>query len=82
MKISFDISAAYNAFEKLSAQNWNNHMSFEDILDAFDGVFGIIEQSFVGDLGAAYKKEKPFAKWIMKNIHNSQYGNKKWDFYE
>ena len=54
-------------------------MSFDEVLDLFDGTYGIIEQSIVGDLGATYKKLSPFAKWISRNANPSarydEYGN-------
>jgi len=65
MKLSgFDLSA----IERLSASN----KSFEEILDSPD-VIPYVEQSFVGDLQAAYKKIKPFAKWIFKGHQWSAY---------
>ena len=42
----------------------------DEVLDALDGSFGIIEQSIVGDLGAMYKKVSPFAKWIYEVIRS------------
>ena len=42
----------------------------DEVLDALDGSFGIIEQSISGDLGAMYKKVSPFAKWIYEVIRS------------
>jgi len=65
LKLTGDFASAYNAFEKFTSEDrpiWR--LSFDEILDALDGCFGIIEQSIIGDLGAMYKKVSPFAKWV------------------
>ena len=69
MKLTGDFASAYNAFETLSSRPYWR-LSFDEVLDALDGSFGIIEQSIIGDLGAMYKKVSPFAKWIYKVIRN------------
>jgi len=59
-----------NTFEKLMDQLFTGpsfRLNIEDILDAFDGAFGIIEQSISGDLGATYKKVITWIKWIIRN---------------
>ena len=71
MKLTGDFASAYNAFEKFTRKDrpyWR--LSFDEVLDALDGSFGIIEQSIIGDLGAMYKKVSPFAKWIYKTLEN------------
>jgi len=68
LKLTGDFGAAYNAFLVLSARSsWR--LSFDDVLDALDGSFGIVEQSIIGDLGAVYKKASPFAKWIYNTLN-------------
>ena len=39
----FDFSAAFNAFQRLSASA--GQMSFEEILDAYDGIYGNVGKS-------------------------------------
>ena len=65
-----DFSSAYTSAVKffgLRQPYWR--ISFDEVLDLFDGTYGIIEQSIVGDLGATYKKLSPFAKWISRNAN-------------
>jgi len=63
LKLTGDFASAYNAFETLNNRPYWR-LSLDEVLDALDGSFGIIEQSISGDLGAMYKKVSPFAKWI------------------
>jgi len=80
LKLSVDFSSAYKSAVKffgLRQPYWR--ISFDEVLDLFDGTYGIIEQSIVGDLGATYKKLSPFAKWISRNANPSprydEFGN-------
>ena len=57
----------YNLFAFLILND--RPLSFDTVLDAFDGSFGIVEQSIIGDLGAMYKKASPFAKWIYTTLN-------------
>ena len=69
MKLTGDFGAAYSAFLiALNDRPWYR-LSFDTVLDAFDGSFGIVEQSIIGDLGAMYKKASPFAKWIYTTLN-------------
>ena len=59
---------AYNAFLTLNdIPPWR--MEFDQVMNALDGTFGIIDQSISGDLGAMYKKVSPFAKWIYNTLN-------------
>jgi len=71
LKLTGDFGAAYNAFLILNDRPWYR-LSFDTVLDAFDGSFGIVEQSIIGDLGAMYKKVSPFAKWIYTTLSQSR----------
>merc|ERR550519_2650749 len=79
LKLTGDFASAYNAFEKFTREDrpyWR--LSFDEVLDALDGSFGIIEQSIIGDLGAMYKKVSPFAKWIYRL--QTDYRSADWSF--
>ena len=41
-----------------------------EILDVFDGPFGIIEQSIVGNVKDTYKKVKHLINWVETNMEN------------
>ena len=69
MKLTGDFASAYHAFETLNNRPYWR-LSLDEVLDALDGSFGIIEQSISGDLGAMYKKVSPFAKWIYEVIRS------------
>jgi len=69
LKLSGDFASAYNAFEKLFSGPFYR-LDIEEILDAFDGTFGIIEQSISGDLGGTYKKVITFMKWFIRNTRS------------
>jgi hypothetical protein len=79
LKLTGDFASAYNAFEKFTNFQYTNdkpRLSFDEVLDALDGSFGIIEQSIIGDLGAMYKKVSPFVKWIRKvDLKTSESGD-------
>merc|ERR1712212_332499 len=77
LKINFDFASLYNANKELLRRSYWR-LPFDEILDIFDGTYGIIEQSIVGDLGATYKKLSPFAKWIYRNANPyDEFGNYK-----
>ena len=42
-----------------------------EILDVFDGPFGIIEQSIVGNVKDTYKKVKHLINWVETNMENT-----------
>ena len=72
LKVSTDFASIYNAMEELFEQPYWR-LGFDKMLDLFNGIDGVIEQSIVGDLGAVYKKISPFAKWIHKNANPYYY---------
>ena len=43
------------------------------ILDVFDGPFGIIEQSIVGNVKDTYKKVKHLINWVETNMDHRDY---------
>ena len=82
-----DLASAYKLFEKLDGPWYRiirSTSDFFDLLDAFDGIFGTIEQSITGDFGTTYKKIISMVKWVYFNVER-QYEyeyNGDYDFYD
>ena len=62
-----DFTNSFKAFQRRNFSLYDPQDLFE-ILDVFDGTVDIIEQSIIGDVKGAYKKVKPFVKWLFVNI--------------
>ena len=73
---------AWKLFHSLLDKNIFNIPSsyLSEILDVFDGPFGIIEQSIVGNVKDTYKKVKHLINWVETNMkHRGPYDrDNKW----
>ena len=72
-----DFTNLFKVFEKIMSTPFyrlvRNQEDIFEMLDMFDGTFDLMEQSIIGDVKSAYKKIKPFVKWIYINMEN-QFG--------
>jgi len=95
LRMTGDFTSAYKAFMKLKSghprrRTFENSSYLSEILDVFDGPFGIIEQSIVGNVKDTYKKVKHLINWVETNMENrgprdrdnewSSHGNESIDF--
>ena len=72
-----DFTNLFKALEKIMSTPFyrlmRNQEDMFEMLDMFDETFDIMEQSIIGDVKSAYKKIKPFVKWMYVNMEN-QFG--------